>query len=194
MSKKQTVTVRKERHYLPHSELYHAGRVHLHHYEKEYEGRYYSLISSMLMSAFSLEAYLNYTGPIIEKEWKELDRSSTVGKLVHICRLIEEPLDFSKAPFQTIKELFQFRNKLAHPRDEELLKVYTAPLDGYETDFYSELEPKWKEFVTKKNADRCFKDVAEIMNKINKGLPEKNQYPPTISKPSGGSASINSNT
>ena len=88
--------------------------VHLQHYEDGVEGCYYSLLSSLLLSAFALEAYFNYVGPILEPGWKDFDRAGIWIKLRHVCALSKLPVDTSQGDFQVIKALFDFRNDIAH--------------------------------------------------------------------------------
>src|ERR1017187_5742124 len=108
------VIVRKETHYRPHGDFYHAASVHLKHVEDKVEGHYYSLLSAFLLSAFTLEAYLNFIGPKVEtgSGWDDFDKCPTLAKLRHVCSVLGVAVDFGSPPFQSASELFKFRNKM----------------------------------------------------------------------------------
>jgi len=132
----------------------------------------------------------------VETGWEDLDRASTLGKFRHVAALVGYPLDFSKRPHQSIKELFSFRNRMAHPRDERLVEEYSSTPDAYTRDFYSTPSPKWMALVEERSASRLHDDVGEIIRGINLLLPEPEGSPLLIDGGSG-SASVslpNANT
>lgn len=168
---KPRVKVTKQRHFKPHAEFYHATTVLLDHVEKKYEGHYYSLLSSLMMAAFTFEAYMNYVGPLVEPGWSDFDKASTLGKFRHISLKLSYKTDFSKRPCQSIRDLFLFRNRMAHPRDEKLKEEYIATVDDYQEHLYSMSSPKWLAIATEKNARRCVTDLRDIMENLNSRLP-----------------------
>ena len=181
MKKKATVRVTREGRYYPHVEFLHGAGVHLSHVEAKHDGFFYSLLSSFLLSAFSLEAFLNYAGPIVEKVWSEFDRAPTLAKLVHVCTVVGVSVDFSRRPFQTINELFQFRNRLAHPRDEKLKVQSDEDIESYQTVLYSQPLPKWMEYATVARARTCSEDIQAVFDLIEATPPfEKVRYAPLI--------------
>lgn len=168
---KRTIKVRKERYYRPHTEFYHAISVHLKHVKAQQPGCYYSLLSAFLLSAFTLEAYLNYVGPMVERGWEDFDRSSPLAKLRHVACLLGLSLKSSTRPLQTIVALFSFRNCMAHPRALPVVEEYSCTLVRYESDFYKEPRPPWMAFATEQNACRCYEDVGALIELINSKLP-----------------------
>ena len=175
--KKKTVKVRKERHYRPHAEFFHAARVHLEHVKEQQSGFYYSLLSAFLMSAFTLEAYLNYVGPIVEPGWDDFDKGSPLAKLRHVARVVSIQLDSSSRPMQSIIELFIFRNRMAHPRASHVVEEHLSTPEEYQKHLYSEPRPEWMAFATEKNASRCHEDVGIIIDAINAKLPSPDLLP-----------------
>jgi len=193
VKKKARVRVTREGRYFPHVELLHGAGVHLAHVEAKHDGFFYSLLSSFLLSAFSLEAFLNYAGPKVEKEWTEFERAPTLAKLVHICTVVGVSVDFSRRPFQTINELFQFRNRLAHPRDEKLKIESDEDIESYQGVLYSQPLPKWMEYASVAKARMCSEDIKAIINLIESTAHfDKDRYAPLIGW--SGSASAIQNT
>jgi hypothetical protein len=174
---KKTVKVRKERHYRPHTEFYHAVWVHLEHVEEKQEGHYYSLLSAFLLSAFTVEAYLNHVGPLVEKGWSDFDKASPLAKLRHVACAIDLPLDSSQRPLQSVVELFTFRNNMAHPRSTQLVEESLHTPDDYQLSLYATPRPKWMGFATLKNAKRCYEDVGKLIEAINAKLPTPDLLP-----------------
>jgi hypothetical protein len=176
-AEKIKVKVRKERDYRPHAEFYHAVWVHLQHVKEQHGGHYYSLLSAFMLSAFTVEAYLNYVGPKVEKGWDDFDKASPLAKLRHVASVLSIKLDDSRQPMQSIIELFSFRNRLAHPRASHVVEEYESTQDDYLEDFYSEPRPKWFAFATEANAHRCYEAVGSLIQTINASLPTPELLP-----------------
>lgn len=184
---KTKVKVRKECDYRPHAEFFHAVGVHLQHVKDQHHGYFYSTLSAIMLSAFTVEAYLNYVGPLVEPDWEDFDKASPLAKLRHVAAVLRLTLDNSSRPMQTIIELFKFRNRVAHPRSDRVVEEYENTDDEYLKDFYSEPRPKWFAFATEANARRCFEDVEQLVEEINTKLP-KPEISPLSSKGWSGSA------
>jgi hypothetical protein len=75
-----------------------------------------------VLTAFSFEAYLNHVGERVIDCWDEVDRLSPIGKFTLLCEImkVEFPKGKAERPLQTIVELIDFRNSMAHGRTEEI--------------------------------------------------------------------------
>lgn len=130
-----------------------------------------------MLSAFTVEAYLNYIGPQVESGWDDFDKSSPIAKLRHIASVLDIKLDDSRQPMQSIIELFAFRNRMAHPRAAHVVEEYESNVQDYHIDFHSEPRPKWFAFATETNARRCYKEIAALIGSINAQLPTPEVLP-----------------
>jgi hypothetical protein len=171
------VVVRKETHYKPHADFYQAASDQLKHIEDKAYEPYASLLSVLLLSAFALEAYLNFIGPTVEPGWDDFDKCPTLAKLRHICSVLGVAIDFGSSPFQSASEVFKFRNKMAHPRDEEVVAEYEDRVGHFEKSFYEQPKPKWLAFATEDNAKRCHADIGKIIKVLNEKLPKPDPSP-----------------
>ena len=98
----------------------------------------WQFLSSIILSAFTLEAYLNHVGDAEIPNWKYLERSlSPEAKIRHLCLALNLNIGGDgERPLQTVKGLIKFRNTLAHGRSEtlepapDLVKV-DDDLDGH---------------------------------------------------------------
>ncbi|HLP07565.1 MAG TPA: hypothetical protein VK178_05330 [Opitutaceae bacterium] len=177
--KKPQVRVRKERHYRPHTEFYHAVWVHLEHVRERQPGCFYSMLSALMMSAFTIEAYLNYVGPLVEPSWDDFEKAAPLAKLRHVAAMLRIEVDDGCRPMQTIVDLFRFRNRMAHPRPDHVVEDHLSTDDEYQNEFYTEPRPKWFKFATEANGRRCYEDVGRIVETINSRLPHPEPLPLT---------------
>jgi len=120
--KKQTAIVSRDRTIHTYMELWHASECVLEDGERERPGSSFQFLSSIVLTAFALEAYLNHVGPRVLSSWDGLERSSSpLSKLDLLCEVLKVQLPGKdRRPLQTITELFKFRNTLAHGRTEVL--------------------------------------------------------------------------
>ena len=81
------------------------------------DGSGYCRLSAVLFSAFSIEAYLNFIGEELVSNWATTERTmSWKDKLKLIGKTVGVKVDFGKPPFDSIRTMFHFRDKLAHGR------------------------------------------------------------------------------
>ncbi len=76
-------------------------------------------VSSVLFAAFAVEACLNHIGEEQLTFWAVVERKlSWADKLQIIADHLGVEIDRGTRPFQTVKQAFGFRDKLAHGRTE----------------------------------------------------------------------------
>jgi len=132
--------------------------------EKQEEGQFYSAQASLLFSAFTHEAFLNNLGTRIIKDWSQHDRDTPKAKLTVICNTISYKPNMGTRPYQTLTELFRFRNLIVHGREETIStpakgKVVTRVDKG---GYLDALEGKWERYCTVQNARKAYDDVGGI--------------------------------
>jgi hypothetical protein len=80
-------------------------------------GQGYRQIFAVLYSAFAVEAHLNHVGERCVPAWDIIERRlSVTEKLEVVAHHLGITIDNSRRPFQTLRDLFKFRNQLAHGR------------------------------------------------------------------------------
>lgn len=95
--------------------------------EEDEEGQLYTLVASLIFSAFTLEAYLNHLGKLRSKEWDEIERRhSKLEKYKLFAQAAEIKFDFNVRPYCTLKELFSFRDRMAHEKQPRKLSQPTS--------------------------------------------------------------------
>jgi hypothetical protein len=166
---KQRVKISKEAQVNTYAEMFHASHVMLYKAEKDVGGSYYQLMASLIFTAFTLEAYLNHIGERIFVCWDDLEQLSPQRKLNVIAEKMGIERNEGERPYQTIKELFKFRNEVAHGKsvflksDDHIVGTNTE-IDKYMSE---PLEPKWKRYCSLKNAKRAREDVKNVITEFH---------------------------
>jgi len=123
--------------------------------QEEKEGSFYQYMSSLMFSAFTIEAYFNHIGSQLFECWDDLESIRPTSKLNVISNKIDLTIDKGKRPYQSLTYLFKFRNDLAHGK----------------TTFFSsqqdKKEPWWIDFCTENNAKNIKEDIVIIIKEIN---------------------------
>ena len=129
------------------------------------EGSFYEWMTAGVFAAFSLEAYLNHLGPRRFQCWDELERLSVEAKLSLILEDLKQQPDFSRRPFQTVRDVLRFRNQLALGRTQLVKETSIQKLLPRERPRYPELP--WESQCTKEAAQRFASDVCAVISQLH---------------------------
>ena len=177
MGDKRKVNVKKERQVVTYAELWHTSRCLLKQGQNQEEGSFHQFMGSLVFTAFSLEAYLNHIGPRIFGNWMALERLGPQEKLDKIAERIGLCVDYGKRPWGIMKELFGFRNDIAHGKSIKIAEEQIVPL-GKEDDCIRRFaQTKWEKFCTRQNAERARKDVEQIVTALHAKAEIKDEFP-----------------
>lgn len=173
---KRKAKVSKERQVSTYVELWHASRVLLEKAKKDQEGSFYPVMASLVFTAFMMEAYLNHVGQRIFECWEDLEqRLSPLSKLSLIAEKLGVKKDEGRRPYQTVSEVFRFRNYLAHGKSRVLktnneIRVVDETFDRY---MHESLKTEWESYCRQDNANRALVDTEAIIREFHKraGIP-----------------------
>ena len=148
--------------------------------EENPDGSYYKYMTSMLNSAFCLEAYLNHLGKNFFKDKKLLiweiceKKLRTQEKLKILAHAIDYQIDNSRRPFQTFQKIFKFRNSLVHGKTEETIVNKVQKVNAEEPRDKQLPKPEWENMINKETAERFFEDATKMIEILHAqaGLPE----------------------
>lgn len=134
--------------------------------ERDQNGQLYNLVSCLIYCAFTIEAYLNHLGQLKHDDWDRKERSfSKLRKFKTLCGEAGFEPDFNRRPYSTLKELFAFRDKMAHGKTTTDSVRKEVDLSGDSPRFTTESE--WQEFSTIENAMRAIKDTEELVKELH---------------------------
>lgn len=135
------------------------------------------VLGSMTFSAFALEALANISGEQLIPQWKHFESAKPIAKIILISTTLNQDVDFSKEPFQTISEIFKFRNTIAHSKQfhysKDLTKEENNLYESFDNNFCFKLSPNIitsfpNEFIHKleiDNAERFLECIESIATK-----------------------------
>lgn len=173
--------VRKESTVVMYSELWHASGCLLEKAIENSKGSSWLYLSSIIMSAFTFEAYLNHINNSYLKmkdKINEFEKMGPIDKLLEVSKelKIENEFERSRRPFQTIKSLYEFRNFFAHGKSLKMCSEYTTSQSkvNYETCNYPKNQwirkiedSKFAELV-REDIDKSIRIIHSEINDINK--------------------------
>ena len=160
--KNTKIEIEHERIFKPYPELSRANRIILKNMKHKRDGWYYECLSSILISAFRFEGLLNQVGYHAIPFWKEIERISWRRKLNIICNKFSITINTGERPFQTIFELFSFRDSVVHPKPKFLQQKRICEKQHLESARRSWPKTKWKKLCTIEFAERCYDDIRHV--------------------------------
>jgi hypothetical protein len=164
---KQRVSVEKVREVITYAEMWHTSLSLLTRGQEQVRGSAHQFRASLVFTAFTLEAYLNHVGAKLFACWDDLERLGPREKLNLIAERLEVPTNYAARPWQVMKELFSFRNAIAHGKS----RTFKAPTEVVSVDHEEPIEKwiartEWEQFGTEKNTVKARADVEKIVNII----------------------------
>jgi hypothetical protein len=149
--------------------LWHASKCLLERGQEQQKASHQQFMASLVFTAFALEAYLNWLGIRVLADWEELEkRTSPQKKLKKLADYLQVEVVISKRPWLIMKDLFSFRNDIAHGKPEQLIEMKEEPIDEHLDRKLGESAPtRWQAFCTRENAERAREDVNEIAEALH---------------------------
>ena len=143
------------------TDLAHGANVLIDKSESDQKGSYYTIMGSILLTAFTFEAYLNHVGEKIFKFWEEIEYCRVKNKYKIIFKELDMNPDYSTRPYNILASLFNFRNSVAHGKSQILIESkkisWKDDLDKHKPKTVSE------EYCNLKNAKRAKEDIRKII-------------------------------
>jgi len=153
------------------------------------EGSYHLIMGSLVFTAFTFEAFLNHIGSKVYFCWDDLEKLSPKEKLNVISEKIELKVDYGIRPWQSITELFQFRNDIAHGKNQNISISKTESLEKHNKNsspLKFRAETRWEKYCTRINAEKARQDVIAMINIIHSAA-KMEDYPFQMGFEMGGS-------
>ncbi len=176
-TRKSKARVSKTRTVHTYAELWHGSQVLLERAEAEAKGSFWVFMSSLLLTAFTLEAYLNHIGQKLFTSWATLEVLSPLGKLEVVCEKLGVSFPAGQRPRQTINELFRFRNALAHGKTVTITEPEQLKhVDEYLDEFLGQ-RPRtlWEKLSsTSAHAKRAREDVEQVIRALHEAANPEN--------------------
>ena len=147
------------------ADLNHGADVLLTIAKEQPKGSYYTTMGSLLLSAFTFEAYLNHLGAKLFSYWDSLESLPVMDKYAVISQHLKMKPDFGRRPYQSTRNLFRFRNAIAHGKSVILREKKDVSSSTNPSDHNPKTE--WEEFTTLDNAERMRADIKAIVKELH---------------------------
>jgi hypothetical protein len=184
MEKRNRVIVTKQRTIHMYAELWHASDCVLAAGTQNPMGSAWQFLSSLVLTAFAFEAYLNHMGAATLDRWEDLDALPPASKLALVCEElgVTFPMGYGARPLQTVTKLFQFRNTMAHGRSADLKpKHLVRTSKNYEAALSERVLADWERLIqTEDFAKRARDDVRAVCEKIHAARRDEKEPPFTF--------------
>lgn len=149
---KDSIKYDHTRFYNPYFEMRQANAVLLENARKNSDGCYYEFLTTILISAFSYEGFLNLLGSKLYEDWTSTkEKLCPDEKIEKITKTLDSHLDKGKSPYQTIHQMIKFRNDVVHSKPKYSEKLRSPKGDTIKED--------WEKMCTLDFAEKCFNAV-----------------------------------
>ena len=164
MNDMEKISISKERNVRTYAEMWRTSRFLLQKGTKIEKGSPHQFIASLVFTAFTLEAYLNHIGQEIFNSWSGLEWLAPKDKLNIIAEKIGLEINYGERPWQVMKDLFGFRNDIAHGKSITVKETVTISAQKFNDEgIHNWAKTRWEKYCTENNAKRARKDVSKII-------------------------------
>ena len=180
MNTPKKAVVTKSRDVRIHAELWHSANCLLRAGQSGPKGSAHQFRGSLVFRAFALEAFLNWLGHHLVPHWEYLERLKPREKLDLLTDLTHVKPDYGTRPWQIVKELFDFRNEIAHGKPENLSRETIEDVDDFvDAKLGEHIQADWERFGTEQNAVNAQEDVEKIADLLYEasGIADKQSGP-----------------
>ena len=129
------------------------------------DGLFHEVIAALTMTAFTLEAYLNFVGAQVNPDWAERDDVET--KLKTLRKALGVQTDYNKPPYATARQIIGARNRLAHGKPQ--VSVKRTEVEGTDAQLEAmarDLAVAWDQEVTAEFVLQAYDDVEAIWREL----------------------------
>jgi hypothetical protein len=176
MNSPQLFRKSEEREFFAHHMLLHAAALEIEQAGATELSRFNKCLAAMTMTALAVEALVNAVGSRCVEDWPEFEKlrpHEKIDRLVVRLSIKREP---SKEPWTTLQFLAGFRNDIAHPKPEAVVKESVLPETALnKTMFRAPLSALERE-ITLGNARRVYGAVNTLKGTLTDALPPELRF------------------
>ena len=158
------IAVTTKREVYTYVEMWTTSRYLLEKGQQEQRASTHQFRASLAFTAFTMEAYLNHVGQRLFECWDDLERLGPKEKLNLIAEHLGVAVNFGERPWQIMKDLFSFRNDIAHGKSQRLTPPVKITSFEEHMSTWSFYRTRWEEFGTQDNAEKARANVERIVH------------------------------
>ena len=159
-----------------HLRLWETARRFMASGKAEERGSFYPFLAATLFSYLAFEALLNAWLHALDPDaWaREKEIGSTLAKCAYLFALAGIPLDKSRRPYQTVRQVAGARDFLAHAKTEEFDELIPAS----RLNDMNPIDLDINRFGSESFATEALTQIEALANTLNQGLRAKFDYVP----------------
>lgn len=143
-------------------------------------GQRQAALTSIVMSALTVEGLANAAGNLVIERWADFDRLPPLPKLRLICQALNIDMQPGHQPWQSIGWLAQLRNRIAHPQPEDVhsrrwLNAAEARAQQHKTEIDIP-DSKLEKELTLTNARHAVAAVDALITLLLDAMPSEHKY------------------
>jgi hypothetical protein len=166
----------EERTFFAHHMLLHAAEIEIGAAEASEVGRFNKCLAAMVMTALAVEGLVNAVGSRVAEDYPSFERLRPHEKIDFLVQTLEIVRDEANEPWTTLQFLGGFRNDIAHPKPELVVKESILPEVGLaKTAFDTPLSALERE-ITVGNSKRAYAAVRELKGLLTDAMPEHARF------------------
>ncbi len=167
----------KNRNFSAHHMLIGAARAAFEDAEQQKPGWFYTELTTITLSALSIEALCNSIGKqIIKEEWQDYESASPIAKLRILCCRLNISYNQNEEPWATVKWLCKFRNMIAHAKPEIIKEEHIWTREEYDKHQADHPKSKLEKDITLGNAKKALKAVERVKDILCEKIPEEDRF------------------
>jgi hypothetical protein len=177
MKDRRKIAITKERDVKTYAEMWQTSRCLFERGLEDEKGSYHQFMASLVFTAFTLEAYLNHIGPKLFDCWINMERFGPREKLKSVLKRLQIHADCGTRPWHIMRQLFGFRNDIAHGKSEVIRTSDKVFLRKHSNKDFGLVQTKWEKYCSRANAKKAREDVEKIIKTIYEAGQFENDYP-----------------
>ena len=176
MNSQQLFHKSEEREFFAHHMLLHAAALEIQQAEAAELSRFNRCLAAMTMTALAVEALVNAVGSRCVEDWPAFERLRPYEKIDRIVKELSITGEPSKEPWTTLQFLGRFRNDIAHPKPEAVVKESVLPETGLKKTMFQAPRSALEREITLGNARRVYGAVHALKGIFTDALPSESRF------------------
>lgn len=139
--------------------------------QEDERGSFYEILNCLVMSAFTVEAYINHLGAILAEDFGRFEKKKVWDKYKKLRRFTSLSSGGIPETYPVVAKLLDFRNLMAHGKTES---------NGFDLDVPELVLPLptetqvigWRAYVTRATAEEVVESVKLLVTELHKAAGE----------------------
>ena len=161
----------EKRTFFAHHMLLHAAEREIAGASESEVGRFNRCLSAMVLASLAVEALVNAVGSRVASDWTSFEALRPQEKLDWLVDRLGIRREKSKEPWTTIQYIGGFRNDIAHPKPEVIVRECVLPEIGLEKTAFDPPRSRLEREITLGNAKRLHAAVQALQGILTDAMP-----------------------